>query len=694
TRFTIDVPAARPDERLSLVTYTRPSRPRPEITVSLRVNGQEAVPAIRQQPLGLPTHELLYVTLGSDLPGLRQALGRGPDPAENVGCLTAVEQMPEHWFGYGGVDLLILTTSNRDFLVALGAGRDERMRRRRAALAEWVERGGRLLVSVGRNVQLLDDLADWQELWPVELEGTVSVPLLRPRWRGGRSELLEALANRRPGPALEPAPVEIARFRLKPERSPTVWMQTADDAPHPLIVAAPFGLGRVTVVALEMDQAPFTDWPAQAEFWRKLLPEAGPFRPIRDRGDAAVGPTASKGAAPDWWGLIDTDLQTFDTIPVVRFGWVAAWVLAYILLIGPLDLVIVKYLLRRPELTWVTFPLMVAVVSLATYLAASWLKGSQRRVNKIDLIDIDLERNAVFGQTWLTLFNPRAERQTIGLEPVSPAWGLTTSEKPAAALVSWWGDASAGSEGWSRGQGLFRQPYDYETHGAHGNLRTDGEPIGLRGVPVPIWSTKSVTGCWRSQLGPGQQLLRAELERRGDGDRGNRLRGKILSRLPITLDAAFLIDAGPADIEVYELGELAPGEAREVSGRAVPLFRWLRDTAEALGGTDAAPGEPRAPAALGRHFWHILWDEAAASLGGRTTRRRDHATRHLDQSWRLRYHREEALLFGWARAVPEDAAPSRLWLGAVPTEGPRPPLSAELRQEVFVRAFVPVRRGP
>ena len=43
------------------------------------------------------------------------------------------------------------------------------------------------------------------------------------------------------------------------------------------------------------------------------------------------------------------------------------------------------------ELTWITFPTIVVTVSLLAYYAAYVVKGTDLRVNKIDVVDIDLE---------------------------------------------------------------------------------------------------------------------------------------------------------------------------------------------------------------------------------------------------------------------------------------------------------------
>ena len=77
----------------------------------------------------------------------------------------------------------------------------------------------------------------------------------------------------------------------------------------------------------------------------------------------------------------------------------AGLVFIYILWIGPGDYFLVKRLLKRMELTWITFPVMVLSVSLGAYLLAYHLKGDQLRINQVNLVDVDVETGLVRGTT-------------------------------------------------------------------------------------------------------------------------------------------------------------------------------------------------------------------------------------------------------------------------------------------------------
>src|SRR5205814_8375374 len=95
-------------------------------------------------------------------------------------------------------------------------------------------------------------------------------------------------------------------------------------------------------------------------------------------------------------------VDTFDGVPVISFGWVAVFIVLYILLIGPVEYFFLKKVLGRLELTWVTFPLIVVTVSAAAYFTAYAVKGRDLKVNKVDVVDVDPASGRVYGRCWFT----------------------------------------------------------------------------------------------------------------------------------------------------------------------------------------------------------------------------------------------------------------------------------------------------
>ena len=70
----------------------------------------------------------------------------------------------------------------------------------------------------------------------------------------------------------------------------------------------------------------------------------------------------------EFTGALQGSLDFFEGVPVVSFGWVALFILIYIILIGPVDYLFLKKVVKRLEWTWVTFPVIVITVSAGRLL--------------------------------------------------------------------------------------------------------------------------------------------------------------------------------------------------------------------------------------------------------------------------------------------------------------------------------------
>jgi hypothetical protein len=151
-----------------------------EFRATLYINGRP-LPTMQIEPsFSLQIDQHLYLTIGSRMNDLHHSVknigkARGKevkdddwrgDPFRNVVFETEVDRLPERWFGYNSVDLLVLGTEKRKFLTDLNLSPD-----RVAAIATWVRRGGRLVVPIAPQNQdavaaLLNNAA-WQPAVPV-----------------------------------------------------------------------------------------------------------------------------------------------------------------------------------------------------------------------------------------------------------------------------------------------------------------------------------------------------------------------------------------------------------------------------------------------------------------------------------------------------------------------------------------------
>lgn len=688
-RYTVALPQLERGEQERILAFTKPGNIH-EITVRAFID-ERPIATKESQCAAMMLDQQLLLVVGSGLPGLRAAVSKGGDEENVVGSdeqprqlvqVDDVRMLPSRWFGYESADLLILSTGNRDFLTAL-AGEKSRM----DALAEWVRRGGRIVIAVGRNQDMVSQIEALQTLLPISVEGILQRPRLRSiaKWSGPQHPVLES-----PPPAKV---IDIADLKPKPGRE-TERVLTEQDGP-PLIVRGAYGLGRVTVVAVDLDPgSPFGRWTASArkDFWTKLLQETAPPLPPQVANQPRGFNPYLNQQNYDRASQLQMNLEDFEDVPVISFGWVALFILLYILVVGPLDYFFLKKVVKRLELTWVTFPTVVITISVAAYFTAYWLKGNDQKINKVDLVDIDLHTQQVVGNTWFTIFSPRIQHYTIGLEPAAAEWaGPAAGAKASDSVVLSWmarPEISYGGTGRSQTPGLFRRAYDYLP-----------DARGLKGVPIQVWSTKSFAASWQAALDRAKPPIRADLRRASEKAP---LSGKITSQLPVELEDVVLYASSSGEGKWYSLGSLVPGGEVSVAnihaaGReTLTMDQWIKEV----------PAQSyRRVNPQGNRYGPVPSEQTVTVIKGLLfhqfdqSGRRDNALRSLDQSWRTR-HKDEVILFGRVPRTEQPAedataagtSPTRLWLGTVPDSGEaRLPLQGTLGQETYVRMIIPVR---
>ena len=448
--------------------------------------------------------------------------------------LQAIDDLlPGRWYGYDAVDVVVVDTNDKEMLATLSGNRGE-------ALKQWVRRGGHLVVAASSNWQAVNDglLA---EMLPARLAGQTQVSPF---------DSLESYTGGSRQVAFENVPAQVAKFEDIEARGGKVIASTLST---PLVVRGPYGFGRVTLIGLDVDSKPFASWPDRALFFVKTLDLKG--------SNAGVNPTAPgmriiTNNVSDLATLIRRSLDQFAGVTLIPFGWVAGFIVLYILLIGPGDYFFLKKVVKRMEMTWITFPAIVVTVSLLAYYAAYVVKGTDLRVNKIDIVDIDLESRMARGTSWINLFSPQNRDYTVTVVPTSP----TVDPKDAAAnpppgtevLMSWFGAPESGLRGMNtRGQsgmGFGGGGYDYG-------------PVGkaeeLEGVRVGIWSTKGFVARWSGPAPADGSIVEVALQPVGS----DRLAGTIVNRLPVALKDVIVVFGKQI---YYKVGTIEPGETFEI----------------------------------------------------------------------------------------------------------------------------------
>jgi hypothetical protein len=534
--------------------YARPGSRQPEFTIRLlsqdgrRVGGALQDTVMPQPPESIMPDETLILTFGrpqgvetiAELPGFKSSsTGRGAAPGAGVEIVTArvdpqSGSMPGRWYGYDGARAIVIDTSDRDTMAALDALRGR-------PLVDWVERGGHLVVAVGANWQAVRD--------------SVLGPIL-PGLPSGQQKVasLEALdtfagSNKSITPPGTP-PVLVTKLEEIDQRGGRVLSVMSN---LPLVVRGAHGFGRVTLIALDVDQKPFSDWVDRSLFWVRAIDLKRPRNEQSGTGANLGGGAQFYGyGASDLSSQLRVGLEQFPGVKLIPFGWVAFFIFLYILLIGPGDYFFLKKVLKRMELTWITFPTIVITVSLVAYYAAYLLKGNDLLVNKVDVVDIDQTTGLVRGNTWVSLFSPQNRDYTIRTIPLpldhDPLPAAGSKSEPAklpvgTEVVTSWFSAPENQFGAMGNSGRR-----FSFAGSGYSYQPTGGVESLENVRIPIWSTKCISSRW---FGPTVPLIDSDLQPVGT----DRLAGIITNRQSIPLDDAILAFGK----QVYLLGTLAPG---------------------------------------------------------------------------------------------------------------------------------------
>ncbi len=260
------------------------------------------------------------------------------------------------------------------------------------------------------------------------------------------------------------------------------------------------------------------------------------------------GEEPNEGAAMMHYGYSDLSGQlrsALDAFPGVRlapFWLVAGLIIAYLVLIGPADYLLLRRFGGRMRWTWLTFSLVALLACAGAYVLAIRLKGNEVKIHQADLVDVDAASGRVRGTTWLNMFSPRIDAYDLSVRPQLPGG---TANADSRSWVAWFGLPGAALGGMNprtAAPAVWTEPYDF-------SAALDR----MTRVPLQMWSTKSFTARW---TGSTRTLPQAELS-----EEDQSLVGAVTNTLHFPLEHCFLAYGG----FVYQLGTLGPGESAAIS---------------------------------------------------------------------------------------------------------------------------------
>jgi hypothetical protein len=219
-------------------------------------------------------------------------------------------------------------------------------------------------------------------------------------------------------------------------------------------------------------------------------------------------------------------------------------------------------------MAWITFPAIVLAFGMGALALAKWREGSNvARMNRLELVDVDMVTGRARGTFWGTLHSSRASQFDLSLR-VEPPVGESNTK--ATKLLSWWGLPGTGIGGMeSRVANLeiVQKGYYYARDLAM-----------LENLPVLTLSTKSLTARWSS---PANVPIEAVLS-----DQDGFATGSISNKTGRELRNARLFYRNWG----YRLGDLAGGGQIDVGEHLEPRSAKTILTAYSRSATVTSPG--------------------------------------------------------------------------------------------------------
>lgn len=460
-----------------------------------------------------------------------------------VGALPP-NRLPAAGAGYGGLDLLILGAADLARL-------DPAVQR---AIADWVYAGGALLVWPGTEPLPPPSVAPLVELLPADV-GENALAAIDPATRASLG-LADRFA-RLPVRALAPRP-GARPLAVVGDAAPAYWIDR--------------GLGRAMILPFDPASLLLPTGDAAKRLWRPVVGRLVGEHLIAEVASAAGGARGGVNMAAfsnmnAYMGgfsqnnAIDAAVNLVGNIPGMgRFGfsYVLVILLGLMVVVGPVDWFVLKWLGRQPWTIYTTAG-WIALVTLGAVYAGSLVRSGDLHLRTLELVEQAGDR-VVARSHVAVVYSPQTRRYEIAGPP-----------------ETWWRPASAQTN-YYVGGGLkttvaFRQSGGANTPAA---------------ASIPVWSMRFLRG---DQAVPpdAPPLLTADLSLRARDGRP-RLVGTVRNAGPAPLDQLeFTTRQGSARI----LGPIAPGADVPVD---LPLNRNDQPIIPPPPGQPGAPPPPQDPA--------------------------------------------------------------------------------------------------
>ena len=481
-------------------------------------------------PLPVPIERPVYLTLAAGDMGIESAFAHMALRDNNQPVLVPLDSLndlPDDAMALRMVSLIALS-ANPDLYEGITLD-NPKLR----VLKRWLQLGGCAIFNAGRNSEPLvsGDSALFADFLPGKFERMASLRLSSP-YEVYISQFQHTTITpiNMTGSAESP-------FIETPAFSEPRGVVEASDMDLPLIVRVPMGLGSLVYMGGDLDQAPIRNWRDRPLLVAKLLG-------VRERTTQSREHFGSQAIVQlgynDLAGQLRSALDQFENVKGISFTFVMILLVVYLFCVGIGDWLLVHKLLKRPQLTWLTFPCWVVLFVAIAVLIAKQTQVDDMVANQAELIDIDLESGTARGTAWVGLFSPQVQFRDLRFETNTNAQAPTTR-------FAWFGLSGSGLGGMSPQTVSLAQWNTAYTIGSPGDV--------IARLPMQTRSTRSLTANWSATNYENLPIVADLTEQEGIPC------GHVMNASPHDLTQCFVVYGR----WVIELNEIKAGAVVEVN---------------------------------------------------------------------------------------------------------------------------------
>lgn len=361
-------------------------------------------------PLGMPWVMVFGDALSIDTVGLNELLNR--DASVAVTRIKDPTAVPDHALALNGIDLLVVNAAGIPILKELSPSQ-------RTALAQWVQNGGEVLLTLGEQAEALLQTADWlAELLPSAV-ATAETTRLDP---SGLETFTSSQTRLPPFEGLQ-LPKTFGRDGAG---EMLITGRTSRRVSLPFAVRYVSGFGRITVLAADLESPEFAEWPERMDLVMLLIGDS-----LRHADEDNVSESIRLSGFADLAGQTRATLDRFELKRPFSFAVLAVIIGLLIALVGPLDYLLMRKFNQRAWIGWLTFPVVSVALSVGLWMAAqpklserdatsdapdtapSVVDDALLRTNSIEFVDIDAESG--FGRLfrWAFVYSHPSNRVRV-----------------------------------------------------------------------------------------------------------------------------------------------------------------------------------------------------------------------------------------------------------------------------------------